>query len=83
MNNFGETTRIVGRKEHRCEYCYGPIPKGEEHPQYKGMWQDEWQNWRMHEECYTDYMGNEPSDGFTPGDAPWPERVKQLMEAAR
>jgi hypothetical protein len=77
---FGETTRPVGRKEHRCEFCYGPIPKGEKHPQFKGMWEGEWQNWRMHEECYRCYVNSEPQDGFSPGEAEMPERVKLLVE---
>jgi hypothetical protein len=81
--DFGETTRPTARKEHRCEYCYGPIPKGEQHPQFKGMWEGEWQNWRMHEECYSVYMGDEPMDGFEPGAAECPERVKAMFEVAK
>lgn len=80
MSNFGETYHPKARKEHRCEYCYGPIPKGEVHPQFKGFWNDDWQNWRMHDECYEDYTENDYyGDGFTPGDAEMPERVKALV----
>ena len=79
--NFGNITYPIARLEHRCEYCYGPIPKGEKHPQFKGMWDGEWQNWRMHQECYDYYSRSEnyPDDGFTPGDAPVPERIKSLL----
>ena len=80
MSSFGNTEHPVARKEHRCEYCYGPIPQGEKHPHFKGMWDGEWQNWRMHQECYSDYMDGEPIDGFTPGDAEMPERIKKLIE---
>ncbi len=46
MSDFGEVATVTGRKEHQCEWCHGIIPKGEKHPQFKGKWQGEWQNWR-------------------------------------
>jgi len=39
-------------KDHRCERCGGAIPKGEIHIQGTGMWEGDWQNWRMHNECF-------------------------------
>lgn len=77
--DFGDTIFPIARKEHRCEYCYGPIPKGEKHSQFKGKWGGEWQNWRMHQECYDVYLGDDPIDGFCPGDGEIPERVKSLL----
>ena len=47
MSGFGEGRWMVGRKDHRCEYCYGSIPQGEEFYHYRGMFDGEWQNWRM------------------------------------
>jgi hypothetical protein len=55
MSDFGDIIHHKGRKGHHCEWCGEPIPKGETFAHYKGMWQDEWQNWRMHEECYEAY----------------------------
>lgn len=69
MSDFGETTHHVGYKTHRCEWCGEEIPKGERFAHYKGMWQDEWQNWRMHEECYdamTDMPYYDILDGWEP-----------------
>jgi len=83
MSNFGEGRWMAGRKDHRCEYCYGPIPKGEEHFYYRGMYDGEWQNWRMHRECYEGYEIDAQYSGdweFMPGEADRPERVKQIAE---
>jgi hypothetical protein len=80
MSNFGETFSPVARKQHRCEWCLGPIPEGEKHKQFRGMWDSEWQNWRMHNECY-DEQQEEARHGeceFTPGCGEIPERLKQL-----
>jgi hypothetical protein len=80
VSDFGELENIKGSKEHRCEYCYGPIPKGEIHKQFKGKWHGEWQNWRMHEECSTSYQDyDDYDDGFMPGEGVMPERVKALL----
>lgn len=44
MGDFGEGFWVKGRKDHRCEWCGQNIPKGEEHYNYRGMWESEWQN---------------------------------------
>ena len=80
MSDFGEGKWIIGRKRHRCEYCYGPIPKGEKHYNYRGMYDGEWQNWRMHEECQEDYYDCGDYDGFTPGGAEIPDRVRAILQ---
>src|SRR5208282_3933714 len=66
VSDFGEVTHPVGRKEHRCEWCYGPIPKGEKHARFVGKWQGEFQDWRMHNECL-DASEDTRDDGFEPG----------------
>lgn len=68
MSDFGEMSHHVGRKDHRCEWCGQGIPRGETFAHYKGLWEDEWQNWRMHEECYEDLVANDDGygDGFSP-----------------
>jgi hypothetical protein len=78
--SFG-TLYPAARKEHRCEYCYGLIPRGEIHPHYTGVWEREFQDWRMHQECYDDYMTNTAGEEFTTGGAEMPERVKALVVA--
>jgi hypothetical protein len=81
MSDFGELFHPKARKQHRCEFCLGPIPKGEVHCQYKGIWEGDWQNWRMHDECYEDYTLNwDWQDGFMPGDGEMPERIKLLVK---
>lgn len=51
MSDFGGGGSIKARKQHYCEWCSEPIVKGEIHYQFKGIWEGEWQNWRMHTEC--------------------------------
>ncbi len=79
MSDFGEGKWIVCRKSHRCEYCFGPIPRGERCFNYRGMYDGEWQNWRMHEECERDFELT-AMENFMPGDAPMPDRIKRLVK---
>jgi hypothetical protein len=79
LSDFGNVFHRTGRKEHCCEYCYGPIPKAEKHVQYKGMYDGDWQNWRMHNECFEAY-DDSGQDCFCPGEADMPDRVRQLVE---
>jgi hypothetical protein len=82
VSDFGNITSPRARKQHRCEYCYGPIPKGEQHKKFVGMWDGDWQYWRMHNECLvTHNAGNDYDDGFLPGEGEMPERVRLLLEA--
>ncbi len=77
MSDCGGGKWVKGRKQHRCEYCLGPIPTGEHHYNYRGLYGGEWQNWRMHSECFDDYDIN--GDGaFMPGDGTVPDRIRQL-----
>ena len=66
MSEFGSYRYPVGRKDHRCEWCGEPIPMGEKHTQYVGMWENEFQNWRMHNECFSAADHEDMEDGFTP-----------------
>lgn len=77
MSDFGRHIHPTARKDHRCEWCGETIPKGENHTQYRGMWEGEWQNWRMHDECYDACDARDFEDGFTPycGERP---RTKQV-----
>ncbi len=71
---FNETFWPIAAKDHRCEWCGQRIDKGERHAHYTGIWECEFQNWRMHEECYAYVVINDGylSEGFTPyeGDRP-------------
>lgn len=80
MSDFGRMENPTARKNYRCEWCYGPIPKGEKHRHYTGVWEDEWQDWRMHEECHAD--AEHAYEGFTPGEGAMPERVRLLLAEA-
>jgi hypothetical protein len=79
MSDFGETTYPVARKQHRCIWCLGPISKGEKHSRWKGMFDGEWQDNRMHMECAADLAkDNYGADGFMPGEGEMPDRIKAL-----
>lgn len=51
MSDFGGGDSVKARKEHQCIWCLTPIVKDEIHYQFKGLWEGDWQNWRMHSEC--------------------------------
>lgn len=53
MNELGGGGIITAKKQYSCTWCQAPIPNGEKHYQFKGKWDGEWQNWRMHAECST------------------------------
>jgi len=67
MSDFFNYTYPIARKEHRCEWCGEPIPKGEKHIHGSGVWEGDWQNWRMHNECHEiGLLNDEITDGFSP-----------------
>jgi len=74
MTDFGETIFPVAAKNHRCEWCGDIIAKGVNHAKFAGRWDGEWQNWRMHRECYS-YADNNDAlvDGFTPYEGERPQ----------
>lgn len=79
MSDCGTSLHVTGRKRYRCEACYGPIPKGEQHWHFTGKFEGCWQNWRMHDECMSDYRADDARDGFMPGSFPMPERVAATL----
>lgn len=62
MSDFGGGDFVKANKVHRCTWCQTMIQKGETHFQFKGMWEGDWQNWRMHSECGTAHS-DETADG--------------------
>lgn len=73
--DFGGPIRRVARKAYRCEACHEEIEAKTLHVNYKGQWQGEWQNWRMHEECHASLEPDDLEDGFIPGTFERPESV--------
>lgn len=59
MSDFGNLLSVTTRKDHRCEWCGEKIIKGSKCVNYRGMFQDEWQNWYMHPECENACAGDE------------------------
>src|ERR1035437_6389755 len=67
MSDFINTTTPYGRKDYHCEWCGEKIPKGERHVHFVGIWEGDWQNWRMHDECHeSPKQSDELSDGWEP-----------------
>lgn len=64
----------AARKAHRCEACYGPIPKGEVYTQQTGFWEGSAYRHRYHNECW-EVLSEEGEFEYTPGELPWPERL--------
>jgi hypothetical protein len=67
MSDFGEMKAVTGKKDYRCEWCGETILTGERHDHYVGKWEGEFQNWRMHVECYgAAALSDDLQDGFSP-----------------
>lgn len=78
MSDFGEGIWVIGRKPHRCDGCGAIIPKGESQYNYRGKYGGEWQNWRMHKECF-DAWDADDSGEFMTGDMEVPERIVSAL----
>ena len=62
--DFGDIRHVKARKTHKCAWCAESILTGERHPHFVGKWEGEFQNWRMHAECYEATDRQDLSDGF-------------------
>ena len=51
MSDFGNVRHVVAAKSHRCIHCIERIAPGTKHAHYVGVWERDWQDWRMHDEC--------------------------------
>jgi hypothetical protein len=77
MSDFGNYSNPVAAKIHVCEWCAGEINRGEKHVQFKGMFEGDWQNWRMHNECKAVAEADDSlNEGFAFGAGEMPEAVK-------
>ena len=45
MSDFGTLKKINTRKPHQCLFCGRTIPVKTEAFNFKGYWENEWQNW--------------------------------------
>lgn len=61
MSDFGNETRPVADKSHKCIWCVERIAPGTKHMRYVGIWEGDWQNWRMHVECLEAHERGEES----------------------
>lgn len=74
MSDFGVTKQIIGRKDHKCEWCGETILTGTLHQHFTGKWQGDFQNWRMHCDCFDYYSENNDDEGFYPYENERPTR---------
>lgn len=65
MSTFNDITQPRAAKVHRCEWCGELIEKGVIHVKFVGMFDGDFQTWRMHSNCYA-YNCDAISDGFMP-----------------
>lgn len=82
MSDFGEGKWIKTRKQGKCLFCLGLIPKGEDVYHYKGRYDDSWQDYKLHSECFEELDSNSDHGfwEFSAGDGELPERL-QLTDA--
>ena len=66
MSDFGNLKRITTRKPQQCLFCQRTIPPKTAAYNYKGMWENQWQNNYSCEICQTnDDISGDSSDGIT------------------
>lgn len=87
MSDYHSTpTHPKARKEHRCIYCGGPIPTGEQYVQQTGFYDGAPYRNRYHAECYDD-CANECAYynewEFMPYSADYPPRVLAIIDQRR
>ena len=52
MPTLFEEKDVKARKEHTCYECRLPIPKGVTYKRAKGLWDGDWEEYKMHPECH-------------------------------
>jgi len=56
-------TQPKARKIHKCVWCGEPILIGEQHHKWVGIFEGDFNNWRMHDECW-DAADRERSEDY-------------------
>lgn len=74
--DFQAPTRPVADKSYRCIYCIDRIAPGTKHFKFVGIYQGDWQNWRMHLECIKAHEDNNYSSAYEDGEI-CPERHRR------
>jgi hypothetical protein len=80
MSDFGEGKWVKTRRAHRCEWCGEGIDVGSRAYRYCGMYDGEWQNWGMHEECLDVYALNGYEE-FSPYEGERPKHNESVPDA--
>ena len=62
MSNFGSFLHVRTRKEHLCETCCRTIPVGKRAYNYRGKYEDIWQNWYMCAACVSNDVQDDNND---------------------
>lgn len=75
MSIFNVAAPRVSRKDRQCAWCSQQIPAGERHDHFVGKWEGEFQNWRMHAECFNVY--SEDWGEFSYGDNERPVKASE------
>lgn len=74
MSVFNDPSRVISRKIRQCAWCYQRIPTGDQHIHFVGKWEGEFQDWRMHVECFGVYSIDWGE--FMPGENERPKAVE-------
>lgn len=65
MSDFGETKKVVTRKSHQCLFCQRNIPTKSVAYNFKGQWENEWQNWYSCDVCNNnDSISGDSAEGI-------------------
>jgi hypothetical protein len=63
--DFGNEYQVKLRKTKKCEWCGQDMIKGEVVYHFKGKFNGEWQDWKMHNECEEAYRKDDQwHEGF-------------------
>lgn len=48
---YWQETERTARKQHSCCECHAPIPIGRRYAHVSGIFDDEWESYKLHKEC--------------------------------
>lgn len=69
MPEFHRQENVAAAKQHKCEWCFEPILKGEVHSYNVGKVDGDFYAYRLHDECIEPVADQCCYDGvFMPGD---------------
>ena len=66
MNKFNDFTEVMKpNKTHQCVWCHEKILPGVFHLKYVGIYEGDFQNWRIHIECKKPMYNSNTYEEFT------------------